>query len=172
MNDFLRSIAPTVASALLGPLGGAAVAAIGEIIGIDKATQKDIGDAISGGSLTPEQVGKLRELELKYQADEKERGFRYADLEFRDKADARATAKDGGMLGWLFGLSVLLIILTIGTEIAVLRWGYPESLPDVVVGRILGLLDAIAMMVLSFWYGTSHSSAIKNGLITKVAEGR
>ena len=39
-------------------------------------------------------------------------------------------------------------------------------------GRILGLLDAIAMMVLSFWYGTSHSSSIKNGLITKVAEGK
>lgn len=172
MNDFLRSIAPTVASALLGPLGGAAVAAIGEIIGIDKATQKDIGDAIQGGSLTPEQVGKLRQLELQYQADEKERGFRYADLEFRDRDSARKAAVDGGMLGHLFWLSVIVLALTFGTEVFVLFNGYPDSLPEMVVGRVLGFLEATSVMTLSYWFGTSHSSAIKNGLITKVAEGR
>lgn len=170
MNSFLRSVAPTVASALLGPLGGAAVAAIGGIFGIDKATVKDVQDAIEGGTMTPEQVGKLRELELQFQAQERELGFKYADLEFRDRADARKTAVDGGMLGHLFWLSMFLLAVSLGSELYVLLNGYPDDLPDVVVGRILGLFDAIAMLCLSYWFGTSHGSAQKNGLVSKVAE--
>lgn len=170
MNDFLRSVAPTVASALLGPLGGAAVAAIGGILGIDKATVKDVQDAIEGGAMTPEQVGKLRELELQFQAQERELGFKYADLEARDRADARKAAVDGGMLGHLFYLSLFLLAICLGSELYVLLNGYPDNLPEVVVGRILGLFDAIAMWCLSYWFGTSHGSAQKNGLVSKVAE--
>ena len=36
--------------------------------------------------------------------------------------------------------------------------GYPKETPDIVIGRILGLLDAAAMMVLNYWLGTSNSS--------------
>ena len=38
MNEFLKTIAPTLASALLGPLGGVAVAAIGNVLGMSDAT--------------------------------------------------------------------------------------------------------------------------------------
>jgi hypothetical protein len=79
----LKSLAPTVASAFLGPLGGVAVAAVGNLLGVSEATQDKIADVIKTGQLTPEQIGEIKKLELQYQENEKERGFRYAELEFK-----------------------------------------------------------------------------------------
>jgi hypothetical protein len=73
MEDFLKGIAPTLASALLGPLGGVAVSAIGKVFGIDSATTSDITKAFQDGKLTPEQLSQLKALELQYQNDERAR---------------------------------------------------------------------------------------------------
>ena len=81
MNDFLLNIAPTVASALLGPLGGIAVAGLGKIFGIDGATQKDITKAITDSKITPDQLAEIQKLELQFKNDEAERGFKYSELE-------------------------------------------------------------------------------------------
>lgn len=161
----LKTLAPTVASALLGPLGGVAVAALGNILGVSEATQDKIAGAITSGQLTPEQIGRLKELELQYQAEEKERGFRYADLAFRDRDSARQANVQGGTQRWLFWLSLLLLSVTLGTEAVVLFRGYPPEIPELVVGRVLGLMDAVAMLVLSYWYGTTASSASKTQML-------
>ena len=81
-SKILGTICPTVASALFGPLGGAAIAAVGDLLGVSNATKDKISEIIQSGQMTPEQIGKLRELELEYQNNEKERGFRYAELSF------------------------------------------------------------------------------------------
>lgn len=163
--DFLKQIAPTVATALLGPLGGAAVSAIGSILGVSDATQDKIASAIQAGQLTPEQVSQIKQLELKYQADEQERGFRYAELAFKDRDSARRANVDGKVQMPLFWLSIMLLCITLGTEVWVLFNGYPLHLSDIVVGRVLGLMDAIAMLTLSYWFGTSQSSAQKTSLL-------
>ena len=168
MNDFLKSIAPTVASALLGPLGGVAISALGSVLGVSEPTQQKIASAISDGKLTPEQVGALRELELKYKNDEAERGFRYADLEFKDRDSARRANVDGGVQRHMFWMSVLLLLVTLGCEVWVLFNGYPDDkIPEMVVGRILGLMDAVCMMVLTYWYGTTSGSLAKTNLLAK-----
>ena len=89
LGSFLSGIAPTVASALLGPLGGVAVAGLTKILGIDGGTVADVTKAISDGKITPEQMAEIKKLELQYQSDEKERGFRYSELEFKDRDSAR-----------------------------------------------------------------------------------
>lgn len=168
----IKAIAPTIASALGGPLAGAAVAAIGGILGVSDATQETIGKVIANGQLTPEQLGQLRALELQYQNDEKERGFRYTELEFKDRDSARKASVEGGTLGKLFWMSVILLCVTLGTEIAVLFYGYPMTVPSVVVGRVLGLMDAVAMMVLAFWYGSTNGSARKTELLAQSEPAR
>ena len=166
MNDFLKNLAPTVASALLGPLGGVAVAGLTKVLGIDGGTVADVTKAISDGRVTPEQVAEIRKLELQYQADEKERGFRYAELEFKDRDSARKYNAEGGIQGKMFWLSCLLLLVTMGCEIGVLFYGYPDDkIPEMVVGRILGLMDAVCMLVLSYHYGTTSGSMQKNSLL-------
>ena len=161
----LKQLAPTVATALLGPLGGAAVSAIGSILGVSDATKDTIAQAIQNGQLTPEQIGKLKELELEYQNNEKERNFKYAELVFQDRDSARKANVAGGTQVYLFWLSLVLLSVALGSEVFVLFKGYPPSVPEIVVGRVLGLLDAVAMMVLSYWYGTTSGSAEKTKLL-------
>lgn len=163
----LNTLAPTVVSALLGPLGGIAVSAIGGILGIDGATQTQIKAAIENGQLTPEHIAKLRELELQYQENEKERGFRYAELAFKDRASARENNVAGGIQDKMFWLSLTLLLITISAEMGVLFFGYPAGTPELVVGRVLGLMDAIAMMVMAYHYGSSSGSVQKTELLTQ-----
>ena len=166
-TDTLRELAPTVATALLGPLGGAAISALGSILGIDSATQEQIKKAVENGQLTPEHIAEIKKLEMQYQENEKERGFKYAELAFKDRDSARSANVQGGTQGKLFWLSMLLLSVTLGSEVAVLFWGYPTSTPDIVVGRVLGLMDSVALLVLSYWYGTSSGSAQKTELLSQ-----
>ena len=172
MNDtlksFLAGLAPTVASALLGPMGGVAVAGLAKIFDLDGGTVQDVTKAISDGRITPEQIAEIPKLELQFQQDEKERGFRYAELEFKDRDSARRANVDGGVQGRMFVLSCILLTLTLGTEVWILFNGYPATLQEVIVGRILGLLDSIALLVLGYHYGTSSGSARKTDLMSKM----
>lgn len=88
--DTIKKLAPTVASAFLGPLGPVVAIAVGAILGVDSPTPEKINDAIKSGQLTPEVIGKLKELEMQYKNDEEVRGFKYSELEFQDTIDARA----------------------------------------------------------------------------------
>ena len=168
-QSILKSIAPTVSTALLGPLGGVAVSAIGSILGIDKATTTSIKDAFISGQMTPEQISKLKELELEYQNNEKERNFRYSELAFQDRDSARKANVAGDVQRPLFWLSILLLVATLGSEGYTLFHGVATAVPDMVVGRILGLMDAVALLVLNYWFGTSAGSAQKTELLTQKA---
>lgn len=160
-SDILKTLAPTVASVLGGPLAGMAVTALGGIFGLSDATQDKIAAVVQSGQVTPEQLAQIRELELKYKAEEAERGFKYAELEFRDRDSARqmqmaTRSNTPEVLSWL------IIGATLGLEGYVLTQGIPEAVSDIVAGRILGTLDMAFGTVLAFWLGSSYGSRLKD----------
>ncbi len=159
----LKTVAPTVAAALGGPMAAEAVSALVGVVGGQGA--EDVRKVIEGGRLTAEQSSQLRQLELQFQENERERGSKSAELAFKDRDSARQANVSGGTQRSLFWLSVVLLVLCLGTEVAVLVRGLPQGTSELVVGRVLGLLDAIAMTVLAYWYGTSSSSAIKTEML-------
>ena len=161
----LRALAPTLATALGGPMAGEAVSALIGVVGGQDA--EDVRKIIEGGRLTTEQIGQLRQLELQFQANERECGFKYAELSFKDRDSARQANVAGATQRPLFWLSVMLLVLCLGTEITVLMRGLPQGTSELVIGRVLGLLDAIAVTVLAYWYGTSSSSARKTELLIR-----
>ena len=161
MNDFLSTIAPTIASALLGPLGGVAVAGLGKIFGVENATLSDITKSFADGKLTPEQLTSIKELELKLQAEEKERGFRYAELEFKNTADARDMQKQTRSY-FPATLSTFITIGFFGILITMLVWEYKPTEPLLIM---LGALGAAFGAVVNFWLGSSASSARKSELL-------
>lgn len=162
MNEFLSTIAPTIASALLGPLGGVAVAGLGKIFGIDGATQKDITKAIENGKITPDQLAEIQKLELQFKNDEAERGFKYAELQFKDDDSARqmqiavksnvppilATTVTLGFFG-ILGLMI-----------------FDKSLvPSEPLLVMLGSLGTAWTMIIGFYFGSSHGSQNKDTLL-------
>lgn len=162
-------IAPTVASALGGPLAGGIVSALGDILGISEPTQDKIASAIKNGQLTGDQIAAIKIKEMELQNEELERGFKYEDLAFRDRDSARKANVEGGVQTNVFWLSMLLLTVCIGSECVVLFHGVPKETDLILVGRILGLLDSITLLVLSYWYGTTNSSAAKNSAIASMA---
>ena len=88
-QDTIKTLAPTVATALLGPMGGAAVAAIGSIFGMSDPTADKISKMFADGQITPDHLAEIRKLEMQYQNDEKERGFKFSELVFKDVDSAR-----------------------------------------------------------------------------------
>ena len=162
--DTIKTIAPVVASALGGPLAGAAVTAIGGMFGIAEPTQDKIKAAIENGQMTGEQISGIRALELKLKADESERGFKYSELEFKDRDSARnmniqTGAKTPAVLTWI------IVAIVLGLEGMILFNGMPQGVSELVTGRILGTLDMSLMMVLAFWFGTTYGSSKKTELL-------
>jgi hypothetical protein len=168
METFLAQIAPTIASALLGPLGGVAVAGLGKIFGIDNATTSDITKAFSDGKLTPEQLTSIKELELKLQAEEKERGFRYAELEFKNTADARDMQKQTKSF-FPATLSTFITTGFFGILITMLVWEYKPTEPLLIM---LGALGAAFGAVVNFWLGSSAGSQAKSVMLANSQPGK
>lgn len=162
-KETIAKLAPTVASAFGGPLAGVAVSAIGDLLGMSEPTQDKIKAAIENGSLTGEQIAGIRQLEMKLKAEEAERGFRYAELEFKDRDSARnlmvqSGAKTPAILTWM------IVFIVLGLEGAIL-FGAKPDVGDIVLGRIMGTLDASLVTVLAYWFGTTNGSARKTEML-------
>ena len=169
----LVKLAPTVASALGGPLAGAAVAALGEVFGVSEPTQEKIKGIIEGGQMTGEQLSAIKTLELRLKAEEQERGFRYAELEIRDRESARdrdSNLAHAGIKNYradsMYFLSVVVICVLV-----YLTWKdggineYVKGIITLVLGRFLGYLDNIY----NFEFGTTRGSALKSELLAKAS---
>lgn len=173
MNDFLKTIAPTVASALLGPMGGVAVASITKILGLDGGTVADVSKAIADGNITPEHVAEIRKLELQYQNDEKDRGFRYAELAFKEKEvdandrDSARKRESAVQDKTTRNLAYIIIGAFVGMVGATLGgWTHVDS---VLAGTLIGYLSAKAEQVASYYFGSSSGSAQKSADLAKLA---
>ena len=171
--DILAKVAPTVASAFLGPLGGVVVTTVGELLGINDPTQDKIKVAIENGQITGEQITAIRTLEMTLKAEEAERGFRYVDLEFRDRDSARQRdteiVKAGKHNYRADSMFVLAVVVTCG--LVWLIWTdpnineYMKGITTLVLGRFLGYLDNIY----SFEFGTTRVNRTKDETINQLS---
>ena len=161
-TQIIKTLAPTVASVLGGPLAGIAITALGDIFGIGEPTQEKIAGVIANAQMTPEQVARIKMLELQYQNDERERRFKYAELEFKDLDSARrreAAVRDD--------TNRVLAFCVVGAFIALVSTtllGYTK-VDSVLAGTLVGYLSAKCEQVLSYYFGSSRSSERKTELL-------
>lgn len=162
-QDALKTLAPTVATALGGPLAGAAITAIGSIFGMSSPTADTIGKMFADGRLTADHLAEIRKLELDYQNQERERGFKYAELEFKNQDSARqmqiaTRSRTPDVLAVIIvaGFFSILVSLMLG----VLKVSENQSLLI-----LLGALSAGFGSVLNFFFGSSNGSQNKDVLL-------
>jgi len=87
-KGILGAVAPTVATALGGPLAGVAVRQIGSALGLsDNATQDEVMSAVANAD--PETLSKIKQVEADFKVMMKELDVSLAKLEVEDKNSAR-----------------------------------------------------------------------------------
>jgi hypothetical protein len=177
LKGALISFAPTLATMLAGPLAGTAVKALEDVLGLTPGAGLDGITKVVSTGMTPESIVAVRQADqhhaeiLAQQAIDVQRlnlDFEQAmaKIDADNVTGARRANIEGGTQIYLFALSLVLLTLGLGTEAWVLFAGVPEAVHDIVIGRVLGLLDAVVMMVIGYWFGTSHGSTVKTALLT------
>ncbi len=171
VSDFLKTVAPTVASALLGPFGGVAVAGLGKLFGVDNATTESITKLIQQGSVTPEQMAELQKMEAEYKEHEAERGFKYKELEYKDVDSARnrdvelAKAGRGNYRADIMAYGALIAFGLSGY--ALIKMEIPQANRELIV-YLLGALTVIVKDLYGFEFGSSRGSHAKDDTITRL----
>jgi hypothetical protein len=138
-----------------------AVSALGDALGLSEPTQAKIEAAFKSGQLTGDQLVAVKLAEQQLTLKLEELGVKREEIAANDRDSARKANVAGGTQKYLFLLSILLLAAALGSEGWVLFNGYPSHVPEIIVGRVLGLFDAIAMTVLAYWYGTTAGSLAK-----------
>lgn len=162
MNDLLnllRGIAPAVATAVGGPLGGMAISAIASKFGVSDSVEA-VAKAIAGD---PEAATKLAELDLRqFQAEAEDRNS-------ARQREAAVAAAGGNLL-----TQIVVPILALGTVsltfifIGILLFKTIDSAQQQLVIFALGYATAAAQQVLSYYFGSSKSSQDKTAALQKV----
>lgn len=151
----LARLAPTVATALGGPLAGLAVNTIAERLGLEP-DEEAVAQAVSSGS--PEVLYKLKEAEHDFKLRMKELGLKEDALYIEDTASARRayTKHKDPMVQLLAVLIVLGFMAVVGL---VLAGQFVVS--GALAGTLVGYMSAKAEQVVAFYFGSSAGSKQK-----------
>lgn len=144
----LKGAAPLLATAVAGPLGGAAITAIAGKFGVSDSVEA-VAKAIAGD---PQAAQKLADLELEYaKMDSVDRdSARKRESEIATSASAPWYSK---MVTPALALGVFILWATV--NLLLLTNQIPEGMREIVI-RMLGSLDAANMLILSYYFGNSH----------------
>jgi hypothetical protein len=172
----LAGIAPTIATMLGGPLAGTAVTALEGALGLSPGAGADEVTKAMAAGMTPDAIAAVRKADQDHAEKLKQQDIDIlkinqdylkatAEIAAANQDSARKANVAGEMQHHLFWLSLFLLAIGLGSEGYVLFNGVPDNVHDIVVGRVLGLLDAVVMMVLGYWYGKSSDSTQTNALL-------
>lgn len=158
--DWLKTIAPTIATAMGGPLAGMAVDAIGNALGMKDATKEQVKDLLASGTLTSDQMASIKQADATLKVRMKELEIDMEKVYAGDRNSAREMAARTGDV-WTPRVMALVVFLVWGAVNYKLFNGTINSDMRELVARALGTLDAVLMAVIYYYYGSSSSSAAK-----------
>jgi hypothetical protein len=158
--NLLKGFAPVLATAVAGPLGGAAVSMIAKKFGVEDSVAA-VAQAIAGD---PEANKKLREME-----------FEYAKLHLENVRGARDMQNNALNQSDVFSKRFIYYFASFWSVSAVVYIGFitfatiPKDnirFADTIIGFLLGTVVAT---ILNFFYGTSKSSQDKTDKLAEMA---
>lgn len=167
-KSIVGTVAPTIASALGGPLAGIAVGALSEaVLGKPDGTEKEVSTAIL--SATPDVLLKIKEAEIAFAVRMKELDIDLERLYAGDRDSARQREVKTGDIWTPRIIAGLLLIGWFGLQWFLLTHVIAQEMREIVI-RGLGTLDMAIGLMLGYYYGTSSSSAHKNDTINKLSD--
>lgn len=164
-GNLIRQIAPTIATALGGPLAGLATKTLSEaLLGTPDAPPDEIAAAL--GNATPEQLAKLREIDANFKTTMKKLDIDLAQIDASDRNSARqreVQLKDKTP-------TILAGVVCIGffaTLIGLMLYGLPTKGQDALL-ILLGALSSSFTAIIGYYYGSSSGSRAKEQIIDQM----
>ncbi len=159
--EWLKQIAPTVATALGGPLAGMAISVVSKAIGVD---EDKVGDLIKDNKLTAEQIAQVKVAEIELQKQAQELGLNFAKLEVDDRKSARemqATTRSIVPPA----LAAIVTVGFFGILVMMLLGKVDSNNPAILM--MLGSLGTAWTGIIAYYFGSSAGSQAKTDLLSK-----
>jgi len=166
-KSLVATVAPTLATALGGPLAGVAVAALSEaLLGRKDGTEAEIASAIQSGGA--DALVKIREAGNAFAIRMRELDIDVERIHAADRASAREREAKTGDRWTPRILAATIVCGFLATVYAVLS-GSVKGIVDPVaaglIGTLIGYVSAKADQVVSYYFGSSSGSADKTALL-------
>ena len=153
--EWVKQILPTIGNILGGPLGGAAVSAVADVLGIAEPTKAKIEKALTSGQLTAEQMAALQQADLALKTKMAEMGIKAEELHQADRANARAMQVQTN--SWV--PATLACVVTVGFFgiLIGLMTGDLKLWDNAGLTMLIGSLTSTFGAVVAYFYGSSHA---------------
>ena len=156
--NWLAQIAPTIASAVGGPLGGLAYETISKVMGIG---QDDAKKMLDEGKLSGDQIASLQQAEIALKAKAQELGLDFEKLSVEDRKSARDMQV--ATKSWLPPTLAILVTIGFFSILTGLMLGRVEHGAEIDI--MLGSLGTAWTGIIAFYFGSSSSSQKKDTMI-------
>lgn len=156
--DWLKTIAPTIATALGGPLAGLAIEAVSKAVGIDP---KDVQSTISEGKLSADQIMLLKQAEIDMAARAQEMGLDFAKLNVEDRKSAREMQAETRS----YIPAILAVTVTVGFFGILIGMMTETFKTSDALMLMLGSLGTAWTGIIAFYFGSSAGSQAKDDLL-------
>jgi Fe2+ transport system protein B len=151
LKNIVGAVAPTIGTAIAGPMGNMALGKIAEVLGCP-ADHKSVEKAVQNA--TPEQMIELKKAEQEFEVQMKELDVDVFKLEAQEKQHARTMfSKD-----WTARIIGLVTIAGFLGYIFLVTLQPPEQNSEALINLVLGYLGGLASAIISFYFGASHTS--------------
>ena len=162
-GPLLAQVAPSIATALGGPLAGVAVKTLSSaLFGHEEGTQEQLFEALS--SAGPEQLAAIKKIDADFKVQMKSLDIDLERIAAGDRDSARQMQRD--TKDWV--PKVLAVVITLGF-FGILIWMLLNGMPQTGTEALLMMLGALGTAwtgVVNFYYGSSAGSKAKTDALT------
>jgi len=149
IKKIIGAVAPTIGTALGGPMGNMAAGLVAEALGCEP-TPKKLEQAVQAA--TPEQLAKIKKLDADFEIKMKELDVDLYALETQDIQDARGRfSKD-----WTSRIIGVTVVGGFMCYIFLVTLQPPEQNSEALINLVLGYLGGLASAIISFYFGASN----------------
>jgi hypothetical protein len=162
--DWLKQIAPTIATALGGPLAGMAVSAVSKAIGVDP---EKVDDLISNNKLTAEQVAQIKIAEIELQKQAQELGLNFEKLAVDDRKSAREM--QAATRSWVPPLLAASVTIGFFAILGGMMFNKMSIADNTALTMMLGSLGTAWTGIIAYYFGSSAGSQTKTEMLSKAS---
>jgi hypothetical protein len=159
--DWLKQIAPTIATAMGGPFGTLAYGMVAKVMNI---SPEDAQKTIETGKLSAEQIAQVKIAEIELQKQAQELGLNFEKLSVED----RKSARDMQAATRSIVPPALAAIVTVGFFgiLGMMLFGRVDSGNPAIL-MMLGSLGTAWTGIIAYYFGSSAGSQAKTDLLSK-----